>query len=103
MLRRRGQDESGNRELVELAALADGSLAPDRRSELEDQVDASAELAALLAEQERAVALARNAAGATEAPASLRAGVERQQRARAKPASRRLAFAGAAAVVVVGA
>jgi len=103
MLRRRGQDEAGDRSLVELAALADGSLAPERRSELEEQVDASPELAALLAEQERAVALARNAAGATEAPASLRAGVERQQRARVRPASPRLALAGAAAVVVVGA
>jgi anti-sigma-K factor RskA len=106
VLRRRGQNADGDHQVAELAALADGSIAPERRSELEEQVGGSAELTALLAEQERAVALAQNAAAATEAPASLRARVEAQQRpqrARRAPAPRRLALAGAAAIVVVGA
>ena len=34
-LRRRGGHETDDREIVELAALADGSLAPDRRAALE--------------------------------------------------------------------
>jgi len=103
VLRRRQPVEAGDRELTELAALADGSIAPKRRSELEERVGASAELTALLAEQERAFALARNVAAKVEAPASLRARVEARQRPRRKPASPRLALAGAAAVVVVGA
>ena len=73
------EDERAERRAAELAALADGSLAPSggRRSR---QVAASPELAALLAEQERAVALARSAAAQVEAPAALRARVEAQQR-----------------------
>jgi anti-sigma factor RsiW len=46
----------------ELAALADGSLPEDRREALEAQVAESPELAALLAEQQSALALVRGAA-----------------------------------------
>src|SRR6188472_3493246 len=74
-LRRREADE----EVFELAALADGSLAPDRRAALEAQVAASPELAEQLAEQQRAVALAQGAAAEVDAPASLRARVEAQR------------------------
>ena len=75
------------REPAELAALADGSLAPDRRAALEARVAASPELADLLAEQERAVALARSAAAEVEAPpacgrASKRSGAPRVARRR---------------------
>ena len=56
-MRRRREDEDGNQEIAELAALADGSLAPGRRGELEARVAASSELADRLAEQQRAVAL----------------------------------------------
>ena len=80
--RRRGNDE----ELAELAALADGSLAPERRAALEARVAASPELAAQLAEQQRAVALAQSAAAEVEAPAALRARIEAQRRARRVPA-----------------
>ena len=52
-------DEAGSAELAELAALADGSLAPERRAALEARVAAIPELADRLAEQQRAVALAR--------------------------------------------
>jgi Anti-sigma-K factor rskA len=89
---------------AELAALADGSLAPERRAALEARVDASPELAQRLAEQRRAVALAEAAAAEVEAPAGLRRRIEAQRGARRAPARRRLvlvAAAGAAAVAVV--
>jgi Anti-sigma-K factor rskA len=88
---------------AELAALADGSLAPERRAALEARVEASPELAERLAEQRRAVALAQAAAAEVEAPAGLRARVEAQRGARRVPARRRLvlvAAAGAAALAV---
>jgi anti-sigma-K factor RskA len=85
----------------ELAALADGSLPADRRGPLEEQVSASAELAGLLAEQQRAVALVRSAAAEVTAPAGLRARVEAQRQARhpRAPGRLRLGLAGAAAAV----
>src|SRR6185437_5662955 len=72
---------AGRPELSELAALADGSLSPERRSALEAEVAASPELAALVAEQERAVSLTRSVAETVEAPASLRAEIERRRSA----------------------
>jgi Anti-sigma-K factor rskA len=89
---------------AELAALADGSLAPERRAALEARVEASPELAERLAEQRRAVAFAQGAAAEVEAPAALRARIEAQRGARRAPARRRLvavAAAGAAALAVV--
>jgi hypothetical protein len=96
-MRRSRQDEAGSQEIIELAALADGSLAPERRAALEARVAASSELADRLAEQERAVALARSAAAEVEAPAALRARVGTQRRARRARRPRRLVLAGAAA------
>ena len=61
-MRRRRADETGDQEIAELAALADGSLAPERRAALEERVAASSELADLLAEQQRAVTFAQSAA-----------------------------------------
>jgi anti-sigma factor RsiW len=92
----RAQDE-----IAELAALADGSLAPEDRASLEARVDESPELAARLAEQERAVAFARSAAAEVEAPAALRARIEAQRSARARRAAARRPFVliGAAAAV----
>ena len=81
-MKRRRRDEAGSDELAELAALADGSLAPERRAALEARVAAdSPELADRLAEQQRAVALARSAAAEVEAPPALRARVEAQRAA----------------------
>ena len=75
-MRRRRDDQSAPHELVELAALADGSIAAERRAVLEEQIIASPELAERLAEQQRALALTRNAAEQVAAPDSLRARVE---------------------------
>ena len=94
MLRNRRPDEA------ELAALADGSLAPERRAALEEQVAASPELANRLAEQERFLALARSAAAEVEAPASLRARIGAQRRPRRSWAPR-IALVGAAATAAV--
>ena len=95
-MRRRREDET-----AELAALADGSLAPDRRAAAEARVAASPELAERLAEQKRAVAYARQAAADVEAPAGLRRRVEAQGRVQHAWAPGRVALAGAAAVAVV--
>ncbi len=99
-MRRRRTDEADGQEIAELAALADGSLAPERRAALEARVAASSELADRLAEQQRAVALTRSAAAEVEAPAGLRARVDAQRRPRRAPVQRRLVLVGAAASAV---
>ena len=90
-LRRNGSREE------ELAAAADGSLAPERRAALDQRVAAWPELAERLAEQQRAVALARSAAGDVEAPAGLRARIDAQRHARSVPRVRRPVVVGAVA------
>ena len=87
----------------ELAALADGSQAPELRAALEARVETSPQLADRLAEQERAVALARSAALEVEAPATLRARVDAQRPARRRAAPRRLVPVGATAAAVLAA
>jgi Anti-sigma-K factor rskA len=100
-MRRRRRDEAGGQEVVELAALADGSLAPERRAELEARVASSPELAERLAEQRRAVALAQSAAAEVEAPAALRARISAQRQVRPARVSRRFVLVPAAATVVL--
>jgi hypothetical protein len=75
-------------ELRELAALADGSLAPERRAAVEARVAASPRLQALLAEQRQAVRAFRERR--ETAPESLRAAVAAERRRRAQPGARRL-------------
>jgi hypothetical protein len=101
MRRRRENEAAGDQELAELAALADGSLAPERRAAVEAQVAASSELADLLAEQERAVGFARNAAAEIDAPAGLCRRIEAQRSGRRAGAPGRLVLVGAAAAAVV--
>jgi anti-sigma factor RsiW len=98
-----GSNLSGE-ELAELVALADGTLAPERRAAVEARVAASPELQGLLKRQRRS--LAATAAIATEEPpASLRTAVEERARgggARQRPAFGlvpRLALGGAAAAI----
>ena len=100
-MRRRKKDEAGGQEVAELAALADGSLAPERRAVLEARVAASPELADRLAEQQLAVALARSAAGEVEAPPSLRARIDTRRHVRRAPTSRRLILSGAGVTAAV--
>lgn len=101
MVRRRRHEDSAGLDVTELAGLADGSLAPERHAALEAQVAASPELIDRLAEQERAVLLARSAVAEVSAPAALRARIESQQRVRRMPASRRLILVGASATAVL--
>jgi anti-sigma factor RsiW len=85
---------------AELAALADGSLPPGRRAELESLVADSPEFAQRLGEQERAVAFARNAAAAVSAPEHLRARIEAS---RPERSPRRFLLVGAAAAATAAA
>jgi hypothetical protein len=100
-MRRRRKDEAVGQEIAELAALADGSLAPERRAALEARVAASSELADRLAEQERAVAFARDAAEEVDAPAGLRARIEAQRHPRREWSPRRLVLVGAPVAALV--
>jgi Anti-sigma-K factor rskA, C-terminal len=100
-MNRRRDDETGGDDLADLAALADGSLAPERRATLEARVAASPELAERLAEQQRAVALAWSAAEQVSAPASLRAHIERQRRAQRTRVPRRVVLVGAVAAAAL--
>jgi len=93
--------------LRELSALADGSLPPARRAELEARIAAEPELAAIVADQRRAVEAVR--ADLPGAPPELRARIE-AMRARADrpdrrrwllPASGGALAAAAVAVIVV--
>lgn len=105
LLRRRPEagTGAGGEEIAELAAFADGLLAPERRAAIEARAAQSPELADRLAEQQRAVALARSAAAEVEAPASLRAQIDAQRRARrALPHRRRILIGAAATATVVG-
>jgi len=101
MWMRRGRAEQSDvHGAAELAALADGSVEPERRAALEASIAASPLLADRLAEQERAVALLQGAADQVDAPAGLRARLETQRPQRTVRTPRRLALAGVAAAAV---
>ena len=100
-MRRPRDNENGDQELAELAALADGSLSPERRTALEARVAGSAELADRLAEQQRAVALTRAVAAEVEAPAALRARIDAKRGTRREAGARRFVVIGAVATVAV--
>jgi hypothetical protein len=98
----RGED-TGADEPVELAALADGTLTPERRAALEASVADSPELQARLAEQRRALTLIHGAGVDVEAPAGLRARVDAERGARRRrPSFVPLAVGGAAVALAVG-
>jgi hypothetical protein len=94
--------EDRDRDLADVAALADGSLPEERRAEVERRVAASAELTELLARQRRALDAVRSASG--PAPARLRARLERRPAPRRRPVrglAAGLAAAAAAAAVAL--
>ena len=70
--------------MADLSALADGTLPPDRRAEVEARVAASPELRELLERQRRAL-LAVQAIAAEEVPESLQVAVEARRRAARTP------------------
>jgi anti-sigma factor RsiW len=96
--------EPDPRELAELSALADGSLDPSRRREVESRIAASAQLRERYERERRVVELLRTAAAGERAPAQLRRRIEASRpRARAA-ARRRLVYGGslATAMAAVG-
>jgi anti-sigma factor RsiW len=89
------------REIAELSALADGTLPPERRAEVEARIAASPELSELLERQRRAVAATQVLADDAP-PASLVESVEAlrsRRRSRAPRFVPRLAIAGGLAAV----
>jgi hypothetical protein len=92
-------------ELAELSALADGTLDPARRAEVQARIDGSPELSALYEREQRVVAMLHDARAADRAPSGLRARIDAQRPSNAMRARRRIgygsALAGALAVVVL--
>jgi hypothetical protein len=98
--------EPSNRELAELSALADGTLAPARRAEVEARVAASPELSALYERERRVVEVLHEARSTVRAPGRLRARIDAERPSRAALGRRRAgyggALVGALAAVVLG-
>lgn len=85
------------RELADLSALADGSLDPRRREEVESKIAASADLTALYERERRVVELVRAASSEIQAPAALRARIEASRPSRPVRARRRMMYGGSLA------
>ena len=106
MASRADQTKPTPTELADLSALADGTLDPARKTEVEARIAASPELTTLY-ERERRVVDALHRTRATErAPAALRARIDASRPSGAARARRRFAFAGGAvaalAAIVLG-
>lgn len=102
MLRNRRRADPPDDAPIELAALADGSLDGGRRAEVEAALASSPDLAALLAEQERALTLVRGVGATVEAPPSLRARIAADRRPARAP-RRRLQLGAALAAAAAAA
>ena len=83
------------RELADLSALADGTIDPARRPEVEAHIAASPELSVLYERERRVVEMLHHAAVTDRAPASLRARIEVQRPKPVVQARRRFAYGGA--------
>lgn len=81
-------------ELAELSALADGTLDPARRVEVEARIAASPELSALYERERRVVAALHQARATERAPDQLRARIEAARPAGTTVARRRIAYVG---------
>jgi anti-sigma factor RsiW len=94
MMASRGENP---RELAELSALADGSLDPARREEVQARINASPELSALYERERRVVQLLQASNAEVRAPAALRARIDAERPSRAVRTRRRVVFGGSLA------
>jgi hypothetical protein len=91
------QSKPTTTELAELSALADGTLDPARRAEVEAHISASPELSALYERERRIVGALHQARESERAPAGLRARIEASRPGKRTVARRRFGYAGAMA------
>ena len=91
-------------QLADLSALADGTLDPSRREEVQRWIAGSPELSSLLERERRVVRILHEARAADRAPAALRARIEAERPSRAKRARGRVVLGGslAGALAAVG-
>jgi hypothetical protein len=92
--------EINARELRELSALADGTLAPERRDEVAARISASPELTALYERERHVVNLIHEASTQVRAPSGLRARIEAERPKRSVAARRRMGYGGALATAL---
>jgi anti-sigma factor RsiW len=85
------------KQLAELSALADGTLDPERRPDVEAAIAASPELQALYERERQVVGALHSAALSDRAPAGLRARIEAERPSKRQRARRRTAYGGALA------
>ena len=88
------------REQADLSALADGTLDPARRAEVEARIAQSPELTALYERERRVVELVHRANDRTRAPLGLRERIEAQRPSPGKRARRRFGYAGGLAAAL---
>src|SRR2546421_349958 len=88
------------RELRDLSALADGTLAPERRDEVTARIAASPELTALYERERHVVGIVHDANANVRAPAGLRARIDAQRPKRSVAARRRVGYGGALAAAL---
>jgi hypothetical protein len=85
-----------------VSSLADGTLEPARRAEVQARIDSSPELRALYARERRVVERLHEARATDRAPASLRARIDAQRPSAARRARRRFGYGGALAGALAG-
>ncbi len=90
-------------QLRDLSALADGTLDPGRRADVEARIAGSAELSALYVREQRVVEMLHHARETDRAPASLRARIEAQRPKRNVTVRRRIGYGGALATALAAA
>jgi hypothetical protein len=100
MASRADQTKPTASELADLSALADGTLDPARKADVEAHIAASPELSALCGRERRVVDALHQVRATERAPARLRAKIEASRPSRGTTARRRFAYAGAAAAAL---
>jgi hypothetical protein len=90
-------------ELADLSALADGTLDPARRAQVEARIAASPELSALYERERRIVSALHHARATERAPSRLRARIEGARPSKRTLARRRIGFTGGIATALAAA